>query len=874
MPVIKCKMCGGDLKPEEGKTVCECEFCGTLQTIPSLDNEKKMNLFSRANRLRAECEFDKAAGVYENIIADFPEEAEAYWGLILCKYGIEYVDDPATGKKIPTCHRSSFDIVFDDSNFEMVMETSDPISRAVYREEAKTIEHIRERIVEISSNEEPYDIFICYKETDLNGNRTIDSDIAQDVYDALSEKGYRVFFSRISLEDKLGQEYEPYIFAALNSARIMLVFGTDYEYFNAVWVKNEWSRYLQQISRGEKKILIPCYKDIDVYDMPAEFRKLQSQDMGKVGAIKDLLRGIDKIFGRDSTAKQEIKTADTGISILNAQTAALLKRGYMALEDKDYAKATDFFEQALNNDPECGDAYWGKVLCGYEVSDAKELGRKLEGNIKPSVKTVLLVDKSVLNAAREADQEFGYLNEFSNIELQQMFKEYNPVQAEYKDCSEFFINNLNTYDNVNELSKLVQKRDFERAVQYRNRSIDSAIEIVQYCLKEFIKGKINEENSRKERAQMSAIQKREELKNQIRSRLQVAAADAEQKKKEVENARIVAEKKAESDYQAALTTYEQDYQKQLTIWENAQQNYLQNYEKACERQRTLQGKIKQLENEKANLKGLFTKKKREEIETNLMILRKELSGIIVPDEPGEKPVKGTPPQINQFNAVLPSGNNDFRHMFRMVLDPEYAKETQVREARIRIDKLIGNFGRYPYSSSTDIKPIMWKVLDVKGNKALIISEMGITTKKYNENYVSTTWEKCTLRKWLNNEFFSQTFTAEEQSRIMTTALTAEKNPEYGTYTGNDTKDKVFLLSIKEAYEYFKSDDERIAKLTPYAKCEGAYTSDEGNCYWWLRSPGGNSNVAASVLSYGSIRVGGDNVNSDDLTVRPAMWIEI
>ena len=89
MAVIKCKMCGGDLILVPGSTVAECESCGTRQTIPVVDNEKKLTLFARANRLRAACEFDKAAGIYEAIVADFPEEAEAYWGLVLCKYGIE-----------------------------------------------------------------------------------------------------------------------------------------------------------------------------------------------------------------------------------------------------------------------------------------------------------------------------------------------------------------------------------------------------------------------------------------------------------------------------------------------------------------------------------------------------------------------------------------------------------------------------------------------------------------------------------------------------------------------------------------------------------------------------------------------------------------
>ena len=351
MAIIKCKMCGGDLDIQLGTSVAECEYCGTKQTVPSADNEKKITLFARANRLRASCDFDKAAGVYEAIVADFPEEAEAYWGLVLCKFGIEYVDDPSTGRKVPTCHRSSFESVMDDANFEMTLENADVLARKVYREEAKAIEELRKGIVEVSSKEDPYDIFICYKETDANGNRTLDSVLAQDIYDALIEKGYRVFFSRITLEDKLGQEYEPYIFAALNSAKVMLAIGTDYEHYNAVWVKNEWSRFLGLIAAGQKKTLIPCYKGIDAYDMPKEFAKLQAQDLGKVGAIQDLIRGIEKIVSRvlPQAAPQDI--AASYAAAVNSNVESAISRVFDEIECKDYESARKAIDIALTHAP-------------------------------------------------------------------------------------------------------------------------------------------------------------------------------------------------------------------------------------------------------------------------------------------------------------------------------------------------------------------------------------------------------------------------------------------------------------------------------------------------------------------------------------------
>ncbi len=366
MSVFKCKMCGGDIDLTEGSSVAVCEYCGTKQTVPTADNEKKMTLFARANRLRSACEFDKAASVYESIVADFPEEAEAYWGLVLCRYGIEYVDDPATGRKVPTCHRSSFDSILEDSDFEQACENADPIARRVYRDEAKTIEDIRKGIVEVSGKEPPYDIFICYKETDEKGERTVDSVIAQDVYDALTEKGYRVFFSRITLEDKLGTEYEPYIFAALNSAKVMLAFGTDYEYFSAVWVKNEWSRYLKLMAHDKTRHLIPCYKGIDAYDMPKEFAHLQAQDMGKVGATQDLLRGIEKLMPKEqpAAAVQERVIVTGGA---DNKINSLLDRGNMALEDRDWESASKFFEEVLNNDSKNAQAYVGKALAAEQA---------------------------------------------------------------------------------------------------------------------------------------------------------------------------------------------------------------------------------------------------------------------------------------------------------------------------------------------------------------------------------------------------------------------------------------------------------------------------------------------------------------------------
>jgi uncharacterized repeat protein (TIGR02543 family) len=371
MSVFKCKMCGGELSPKEGETVVTCPFCGTRQTISTCSDERKTNLFNRANSLRIKNEFDKALLAYQTILSDSPNDAEAHWGATLCRYGIEYVDDPKTGKKIPTCHRASYESILSDSDYEAALANSDVVAREEYRTEAEQISDIQKGILSISQKEDPFDIFVCYKETDEKGDRTPDSVLAQQIYDELVKKGYKVFFSRITLESKLGTAYEPYIFAALNSSKVMLVIGTKPDYFNAVWVKNEWSRFIALMQGKADKFVVPCFRNMDAYDMPEELLGFQSQDMEKIGAMQDLLRGVDKLMGRDAV-KTKIETKTTVIQS-DVNIEGLLTRAEILIGDGNFEKADELLEKVLNNDPKNVKAYVLKMLEGFKLASVDEI---------------------------------------------------------------------------------------------------------------------------------------------------------------------------------------------------------------------------------------------------------------------------------------------------------------------------------------------------------------------------------------------------------------------------------------------------------------------------------------------------------------------
>ena len=192
------------------------------------------------------------------------------------------------------------------------------------------------------------------------------------------------------------------------------------------------------------------------------------------------------------------------------------------------------------------------------------------------------------------------------------------------------------------------------------------------------------------------------------------------------------------------------------------------------------------------------------------------------------------------------------------------------------------FGAYEQDNNTSNgkEDIEWLVLAKEDNKILVISDKALDCKPYNQSRDYVTWETCSLRNWLNNDFINAAFTAEERAMIPTVTVSADMNPEYNTNSGNATKDKVFLLSIVEAEKYFTSDEARKCVPTEYAISNGASTSDsytkggKATCLWWLRSPGFDQFIAAYVNYFGPVLRYGRSVGNVSNSVRPAMWISI
>ena len=178
MANIQCKMCGGVNELQDGVTSGVCQYCGSLTTFLKISDEQTEHLYSRAEHFRQKNDFDKAVSTYESILNRNSEDPEAYWGLVLSRYGIEYVEDPATHERIPTCHRVQYESILADSDYQNALKYALGNDRDIYEKEANRIADIQKGILRISAQEKPYDVFICYKETTDGGTRTKDSTLA------------------------------------------------------------------------------------------------------------------------------------------------------------------------------------------------------------------------------------------------------------------------------------------------------------------------------------------------------------------------------------------------------------------------------------------------------------------------------------------------------------------------------------------------------------------------------------------------------------------------------------------------------------------------------------------------------------------------
>ncbi len=684
MGALKCKMCGSNLEIEDSITVCKCEKCGTSQTVPDIEDDKELKLFERAGRLRFNCDFDKAAGIYNTITDSYPEEAEGYWGLVLCKYGIEYADN-ASGKKVPVCHRISYDSVMDDEDFELVMENSDSESRAIFREEAKIIEENRKKYIQIAESEQPYDIYISYRAKDDNGDKTAVSEIAGHLYNKLTSAGYRVFLSEAALKGKKRSECEPYIYSALNSANVMLALGTSYDDYNDVWVKNEWNRYLEIAEKNKNKCLIPCYKDVDEYDIPKEFAGLKVCQLGNDDTFNNIMAEIANVVKPESVNQpapepekaepaEEIELEEIEI-IEPVNINKLLDEGFSAISDKNWKKANKLFFQVLDEEPDNSKAYWGQLLVQQECTNAREMADNLYlqviGNTSDNTYELEIRDRR-----QEIKDKYPVANLFSEEEYANLFDVHFNYQSGVENTkSAIAANNEHYILSDNEL--------FKRAKQNADAEVAAGIEEfvanVNRHLDEILKNVTEQEQQEIEAARQQETAYFSKLEDAFKKADDMANANLSNSEAEYQKdhdsweyerdnleevrqqwVKDVEEKQKEHDEWLAVNGAA------IEEWNAKKKEYNDNKQK-------LEYELKRLQEDKGFIEGFMAGAKAAKKDKEIMNVRIELSRLALPKEPimpkepviPPEPALRREPEKPDYDIMI--GRNDVLDTFRSLM---------------------------------------------------------------------------------------------------------------------------------------------------------------------------------------------------------------
>lgn len=894
MSVIKCKMCGGTIDFNPGETVGVCEFCGTKQTLPKSNDDVITNLFNRANNLRLKCEFDKAEQIYEKIVQQDDSEAEAHWGIILCKYGIEYVEDPKTFERIPTCHRTRFESIKTDADYEAAIDYADMLQQSIYEKEAREIDKLQKDILEIVKNEKPFDVFICYKETDDSGKRTVDSALANDIYHQLTQSGLKVFYAAITLEDKLGQEYEPYIFAALNSAKVMLAIGTKPEYFTSVWVKNEWSRFMNLMKTDRNKILIPCYRDMDAYDLPEEFAHLQAQDMSRIGFIQDIIRGVEKIVGKEAKATSPAAGATgTGVEAAAVNIAPLLRRAFMFLEDRKWEDAKAYCEKVLDQEPENAQAYLGKLMAERRVMTPADLANcdRPFTNSDNYKKAIRFGDDELVRELNGYVETINNRNE--NNRVQGIYDKAKGIidSGKTRSISEYAqaIDLLGTIPGFLNADSLAEKAKGKiTSIQY-NQAVD-----IMNCAEtegDFLSASFAFRD-------ISGFKDADKLAEECLNKAEEAkkkAEEARQKAEAVVRALLAGPDETAVTTEDAISEATQK-KNELRILYDSFSIIIGRINSKKENLNNVESKISALTAERAKL-GIFASSDKKRIDLEMSELeekRKAINADLVESEAqlkgysSESQIETDLSHVEETIAGLEEKlqqereSNAVEYSYEQALSFAKNNKKLIVSINPAIEFLIANpgdtvsFGTYPQSKKGGEAPIEWLVLAKESGKCLVISKYALHCRKYNEEMEGVTWENCSLRKWLNGKFYERAFSSAEKAAIATSRLKADGNPR--TNLGNDTSDKVFLLSIPEVKQYFSSDQERQCRGTAFCHAQGAIKGSNDNCIWWLRWSSG-AGRAGSVSDSGFVRGvgfgnGGALVTLAGFAVRPALWISI
>jgi len=368
MLTTSCRCCARPILFAEDVLLQECSACATLNTRPKSQGAA-LDVLRRANQQRTACDFVNAERSYQHVLLEHPDEHEALWGLALCRYGVEYVSDPRTGKRMPTLHFLRRRPMQEDADVQRACSIAPQEIRRQYQADAAYVDEVARNLPAPSIV--PCDVFLCYKATIPGTNDTTeDLERARKLHIKLTQLGWNVFFAHESLQRAVGANYEATIFRALSTAKVMLLVCSRGDWLMSPWVHSEWSRYLERTDQEDGCTLIPLlYGGMNPAELPATFsyRCLEGLRMDELDAFGNLRAALEQIAPKSHPAPEASVPASATIN------KALL-RIEMALEDGDWPRAQQLTASLLDEQPDCSQAHLYQLLAKWKLHTPAALG--------------------------------------------------------------------------------------------------------------------------------------------------------------------------------------------------------------------------------------------------------------------------------------------------------------------------------------------------------------------------------------------------------------------------------------------------------------------------------------------------------------------
>lgn len=432
--ILKCKTCGNVIDLSSAVNgVVECDSCFNRYTVPKKEASPAALSFLRQGEHDLDTgRFDDAYKAYEKAKEYDDKEPEAYWGMALAEFKVQYLKDVVNSRLQPICHEFTNKVFVKNKNFQAALKHATDEQKSEYKKKAEDIDHIRAEFLKFKQQELNYDCFLCVKVSNTDSeqvekskkNWTSDARNAEEIYELLKRRGFAPFFSEREIRGRAGADYEAMILYALYTCETMLVVCNNDEYLQTPWVKNEFTRFKELVNNKEKESdsLTIVYEGSPIEKLPGFIGKIQGIDYGRSDASADIVEFVknhtpfarakreeskrknekqtQEIFGKIEKQEKFVQQLEEQLKNVGSNTVAgasstvktLLVRANQEMEMENFEKATNFLEMVLERAPENSDAWWGLFLCDFKnrlgnkdlsyESIGKIVGNKNFGNAK------------------------------------------------------------------------------------------------------------------------------------------------------------------------------------------------------------------------------------------------------------------------------------------------------------------------------------------------------------------------------------------------------------------------------------------------------------------------------------------------------------